>query len=72
VSCNYGTAGKRKQDGYKRLTGIFSAHWFKWSSDSHSVAVLVGYFRLGEAVHVFRLIGAAMILGGLIGMNALL
>ena len=33
------------------------------------VAVLVGYFRLGEAVYAFHLIGAAMILVGVIGTN---
>ena len=34
------------------------------------VAVLVGYLRLGEAVYAFHLIGAAMILVGVIGTNA--
>ena len=34
------------------------------------VAVLVGYFWLGEAVHIYHLIGTAMILAGLIGTNA--
>ena len=34
------------------------------------VAILVGYFWLGEAVHAFHLTGAAMILTGLIGTNA--
>ena len=33
------------------------------------VAILVGYFWLGEAVHSFHLIGAAIIQADLIGMN---
>ena len=33
------------------------------------VAILVGYLCLGEAVHAFHLIGAAMILSGVIGTN---
>ncbi|HBT76455.1 MAG TPA: EamA family transporter [Planctomycetaceae bacterium] len=33
------------------------------------VSILVGYFRLGEAVHAYHLIGAAMILAGLVGTN---
>jgi len=33
------------------------------------VAILVGYLWLGEAVHAFHLIGAAMILAGVIGTN---
>ncbi|GHV10034.1 hypothetical protein AGMMS50229_20940 [Campylobacterota bacterium] len=34
------------------------------------VAVLVGYFCLGESVHGYHLIGAVMILAGLVGTNA--
>ena len=34
------------------------------------VAIFVGYFWLGEAVYAFHLIGAAMILAGVIGANA--
>ncbi len=34
------------------------------------VSILVGYFWLGEAVHTYHLIGAAMILVGLVGTNA--
>ena len=33
------------------------------------VSILVGYFWLGEAVYAFHLIGATMILLGLIGTN---
>jgi len=33
------------------------------------VAILVGYLCLGEAVHIYHLIGAAMILAGVIGTN---
>jgi len=51
----------------KRLT---SAGLTMFLNLSTVVAVLVGYFWLGEAVYAFHLIGAAMILAGLIGMNA--
>jgi drug/metabolite transporter (DMT)-like permease len=35
------------------------------------VAIIVGYFRLGETIHFYHLIGATMILIGVIGTNAL-
>lgn len=34
------------------------------------VAILVGHFRLGETIHGYHLLGAAMILLGVIGTNA--
>jgi len=51
----------------KRLT---SAGLTMFLNLSTVVAILVGYFWLGESVHTCHLIGAAMILAGLIGMNA--
>ncbi len=33
------------------------------------IAILVGYFCLGEAIHACHLIGAAMVLAGLVGTN---
>ena len=34
------------------------------------LAILVGYFCLGETIHGYHLIGAAMILAGVVGTNA--
>ena len=51
------------------LTRLTSAGLTIFLNLSTVVAILIGYFRLGEAVYSFHLIGAAMILAGVIGTN---
>jgi len=51
------------------LTRLTSAGLTIFLNLSTVVAILVGYLWLGETVHAFHLIGAAMILAGVIGTN---
>ena len=52
----------------KRLT---SAGLTIFLNLSTVISIFVGYFWLGEPVHVYHLVGTAMILAGVIGTNAL-